>query len=184
MNTQPVMNTPSTGTNTRSTNTQAMTVLPPRNPAGSMQNTVRRLGWFSVGLGLAEFFAPRLMSRCVGLAGRERLIASYGIREIATGIGILTASDPRPWIWGRVAGDALDLATLSTATPNGSPRQGSALLAFVAVAGVTAVDVLCGHWLTEFQARRAQPVPDYHGRSGFPHPIEQMRGKARPVASG
>ncbi len=181
MSTQPAMHTPPTA-DIQSNRTQAMTVLPPRNPAGSMQNTVRRLAWFSIGLGLAEYLAPRTMSRCVGLAGKERMVAGYGIREIVNGIGILTATDPRPWIWGRVAGDALDLATLSTATPNGSPRQKSALLAFVAVAGVTMVDVLCAHWLTEFQARRAAPVPDYHNRSGFPQPIEQMRGKARLAA--
>ena len=28
------------------------------------------------------------------------------VREIGTGIGILTSKDPSPWLWGRVAGDA------------------------------------------------------------------------------
>lgn len=49
--------------------------------------------------------------------GQERLIRAYGVREIAKGVGILTSPNPTPWLWGRVAGDALDLATLAAPTP-------------------------------------------------------------------
>jgi len=164
--------------------TQPMTTLPPRDPAGSMRNTVRRLGWFSISLGVAQLLAPRAVSRCLGLTGKQGVVAGFGIREIANGVAILTMADPRPWIWARVAGDAMDLTTLAGGTTQGNPRQRSALIGFAAVAGVTVVDVMCAHWLTEFQARRTQAVPDYHDRSGFPHPIAQMRGQARLPASG
>ena len=36
----------------------------------------------------------------------------YGLREIGTGIGLLTSKDPSPWLWARVAGDTLDIATV------------------------------------------------------------------------
>ena len=54
-------------------------------------------------------------------------------------------------------------------------------MALAAVAGVTALDVVCGASL----ARHARPKPrpltaiDYSRRSGFPKPAEQMRGAAR-----
>jgi hypothetical protein len=71
------------------------------------------LGWFSIALGVAEVLAPHRVTRATGLHGHERLVSSYGVREIVTGIGLLTAKDPTPWVWGRVGGDALDLGTLA-----------------------------------------------------------------------
>ena len=73
----------------------------------------RGLGWFSIGLGLAEVLAPRALTRGLGMEGNEQLVQAYGLREIATGIGILSSDQPAPWIWGRVGGDALDMATLA-----------------------------------------------------------------------
>ena len=56
-------------------------------------------------------------------------------------------------------------------------------LALVAVAGVTALDVVCGaslarHSLARHSSpklRRRRPAIDYHRRTGFPKPPEQMR---------
>ena len=47
----------------------------------------RALGWFSLGLGLAELLAAPRITRSLGLRGKERLIRAYGVREIAAGIG-------------------------------------------------------------------------------------------------
>lgn len=105
----------------------------------------RGLGWFSIALGMAELVAPRAITRALGLRGQEGLVQAYGLREIGTGIGILTAADPAPWIWGRVGGDALDLATVAGGL--GSSKRGGALLALAALGGVTAVDVACGRQL-------------------------------------
>lgn len=60
----------------------------------------RGLGWFSIGLGLAEFLMPQTMARTVGLEGKESLVRAFGLRAIASGAGILMARDPEPWIWG------------------------------------------------------------------------------------
>ena len=46
-----------------------------------------------------------------GVATGEVLLTP-AVREIGTGIGILTSRAPSPWLWGRVAGDALDIATV------------------------------------------------------------------------
>ncbi|MDO9710958.1 cyclase dehydrase [Paracraurococcus lichenis] len=142
--------------------------------------TARALGWFSIGLGLAEVLAPQALARGLGMRGHERLIASYGAREIATGIGILSARDPTPWIWGRVAGDALDIGTLATALDGHNRARGAAGAALAAVAGVTLLDLLCGRALSaRRQARRIARRRDYGDRSGLPKPPGDMRGAAR-----
>ncbi|MBV8095896.1 MAG: hypothetical protein JO110_22235, partial [Acetobacteraceae bacterium] len=81
--------------------------------AASAETLARGLGWFSIALGLAEVLAPSSLARASGVRASEQLVAGYGVREIATGIGILSAKSPAPWVWGRVGGDALDLATLA-----------------------------------------------------------------------
>jgi hypothetical protein len=142
--------------------------------------TARGLGWFSIGLGLAELVAPRCLARAIGLRGKETLVAGYGMREIATGIGILASKDPAPWIWGRVAGDALDLGTLATGVDDRNPRKDGLAIAFVAVAGVAILDLVTAQALTARKSRApAAPVRDYSDRSGFPGGLEQARGAAR-----
>ena len=102
---------------------------------------VRGLGWFSIGLGLAEILAPRALSRGAGVVPRGGILRGYGMREIATGLGILLSRDPRPWLWGRVAGDALDVATVAaSARPNRPIRLGATLLTLL---GVGLADLYC-----------------------------------------
>ena len=148
-------------------------------PLPSQQAMAKGLGWFSIGLGLAEVLAPRIMARIVGMSGREHLVRAYGLREIATGVGLLMAKDPRPWLWGRVAGDALDLATLSTDTGRGRSRSPNALIAIAAVGGVTAVDLITARAAQQAEAVEDAPVRDYSDRVGLAEQPEQMRGAAR-----
>jgi hypothetical protein len=150
----------------------------PRKPTYRPANDTlaRGLGWFSIGLGLAEILMPRAMARGLNMRGRERLLALYGLREIATGVGLLAASRRTPWMWGRVAGDALDIATLASRVQPGR-RLGPAI-GLAAVAGVTALDVANAAALSARDRRQAKSYPDYGDRSGFPRPPEQMRGAA------
>jgi len=108
----------------------------------------RALGWFSIGLGAAEILAPRTVGRLTGVRN-TRLLPPCGMREIACGVGILSTARPAGWMWARVAGDAMDLATLGTAraTENGSDGK-RACLAALAVLGVTALDLICGAQLS------------------------------------
>ena len=101
------------------------------------------LAWVGIGLGVAEIAVPRLLSRLVGTKGHHALIRGYGVREIASGIRILTKPrDPGP-MWVRVAGDAMDLAALGAAFVSDKNRRGKTACAIAAVAGVTALDLLC-----------------------------------------
>ncbi len=122
-----------------------------RRSQGRAGALARGLGWFSIGLGIAEIVAPHAITRALGLRRQEGLMRAYGLREIGTGVGILMAEDPAPWIWGRVGGDALDLATVAGGL--GSSKRGRALLALVALGGVTAVDVACGRQLGQARER-------------------------------
>ena len=148
----------------------------PRGPAATL---AQGLGWFSLGLGAVELLAPHLVTRALGMRGQERLVAAYGLREIATGVGILASRDPSPWIWGRVAGDALDVATLATALGPHNRKRGNAELAMAAVLGVAALDVVCALTLGGPEARAPRLVRDYSHRTGFPRSAGVMRGAAR-----
>jgi hypothetical protein len=138
----------------------------------SATTLARGLGWFSIVLGAAELLMPRQVGHAAGLGGREALVRMYGVREIATGLGLLASRRPVWWMWARVVGDALDAATLSRG------RSRRAGLSLGIVAAVAAADVACAAALS----RRARAMPsarDYSDRSGLPRPPDQMRGAAR-----
>ena len=150
---------------------------PPALSRDAADRLARGLGWFSLALGLVEVVAARRLARELGMRRQEDLVRAYGAREIATGLGILAARDPTPWIWGRVGGDALDLATLTAGYDRRNPRRDNVALALAAVAGVTALDVVCAQALSADQGPR-RPRPDYGDRSGFRRPPQAMRGAA------
>ena len=113
------------------------------------------LGWFSVGLGLAELAAPRSLARLIGIRDDAEAVArlrAYGAREVANGIAILTEPDRPAWLWSRVAGDTVDLLSLMQAEKADSQRTAAAT---VAVLGVTALDLYCAQQLNAADGRRA-----------------------------
>ena len=115
------------------------------------------LGWFSIGLGLAELAAPDRVAQLIGVDDTRTsraVLRFFGAREVAAGVGILTQRRPTTWVWARVAGDALDLAALGTALKLASGQRGRTGGAIAAVAGVAALDVVSGVWLE--RAARAQ----------------------------
>jgi hypothetical protein len=115
----------------------------------TLDKLARGLGWFSVGLGMTELLFGRRLATSLGLGHRVSLVRVFGLREIATGLGILSRDRGKaPWIWARVAGDALDLAVLATALRRENPERGKAVFATTNVAAVTALDVLCGVQMT------------------------------------
>lgn len=125
------------------------------------------LGFFSIGLGIAELVAPRVIASLAGARVSPSVIRLYGMREIATGVGLLMAWQRGPWLWGRVAGDALDIASVERPA------------AMAALAGVTALDIAAATAVTREENRPPRRRFDYSDRSGFPRPVEQMRGAAR-----
>ncbi len=112
------------------------------NAAAGEELLVKGLAWFSIGLGLAQLIAPRTLSKATGIQDRPLLMRALGVREIAAGIGILSRRQPSPWLWSRVAGDAMDLTMLGLAASQPGARRKRVAAATAAVAGVTALDVL------------------------------------------
>ena len=120
------------------------------------------LGWFSIGLGLAQLAAPRGMARLVGAsddAGSRTVMRALGLREITTGVGILTRPRPAGWVWTRVAGDVMDLALLGSLLKPDNTQRNRTAAATAAVLGVTALDVLCGQQLSRGPGSAAVSAP-------------------------
>ncbi|MCA1587007.1 MAG: SRPBCC family protein [Acidobacteria bacterium] len=114
------------------------------------------LGWFSIGLGLAELAAPRPVARLIGVREDPRnltLIRSFGMRELGNGMAILAQPQRSTWLWSRVGGDVLDLACLGSAFDSTNPRRRRVAAATAAVLGVTALDVLCAQQLSRPERR-------------------------------
>ena len=101
------------------------------------------LGWFSVGLGLAQLIAPRAVSRIVGVPLPPALVRLGGLRELACGLGVLTREPVAPWFQARVASDCLRLASLAGAAATRKRGRRRIAFAMAAVGGITALDVYC-----------------------------------------
>jgi hypothetical protein len=117
-------------------------------PQANLRSMARALGWFSIGLGAAEALAPRMTARLMGAQGYEGTVRAFGLREIATGLGIL--ADPKPsagWLWARTWGDALDLAFIGIAASRHRGSLGRAAIAGAMVAVVSGADCYCARHL-------------------------------------
>jgi uncharacterized membrane protein len=114
------------------------------------ERVARGLGWFSIGLGLAELLAPRVVAKLCGGEGKHTgLIRLYGLREIAAGLMIFSqGKKPAAGVWSRVAGDAMDLATLAAAAVNPRTNKVGVVFATANVLGVTALDILTAQELS------------------------------------
>ncbi|HEX8130055.1 MAG TPA: SRPBCC family protein [Pyrinomonadaceae bacterium] len=115
------------------------------------EELARGLGWFSIGLGLAEACAPRGIAKIVGVRGdssNRLLIRLLGLREIAHGVAILSQNGrSAATVWSRVVGDAIDLACLGGAFASPNTNKGRVAFATANVLTVTALDVICSRQL-------------------------------------
>lgn len=137
----------------------------------------RALGWFSMGLGLTELLAPKAVTRWLGVEGNEGLVRAYGAREIASGVLCLSVNNDYG-AYSRVAGDAIDLASLAAAYRDDNPKKANVGIAMAAVAGIAIIDALAGRSIRSLHNRKGEPIRDYSDRSGFPKGISYSRGKA------
>lgn len=125
--------------------------------SGATQNFAKSLGWFSIALGAAEVFAPRALAKFIGVKEQPILLPALGLREITSGIGILTQRQPAGWLWSRVAGDALDLGLLATAYMSDACEDEDRIeAAAAAVAGVTVADVVAAVLVSRAEDRAAR----------------------------
>jgi uncharacterized membrane protein len=122
------------------------------------------LGWFSIALGVAELAAPYRVARLIGLPPHERnlsVLRAYGAREIGTGMAILAQPRQPTWVWSRVGGDVLDLASLGVGARMDGADGKRLAAAAGAVAGATLLDALCATRLSraaEAGFSRTEPV--------------------------
>jgi hypothetical protein len=144
---------------------------------GTSDALARGLGWFSIGLGLAELIAPDRIANLLGMRGKENLIRAYGAREI--GAGMLTLSvDKQAGLLSRVAGDGLDIATLAAALRPDNHKRDNVGVALAMVIGITVLDVIAYQATKVRHARPRAPARNYGDRSGFPGGINAARNTA------
>lgn len=119
------------------------------------------LGWFSIGLGIAEVIAPEAVARLIGVDERRHrtLLRAYGVRELAAGVGILTRPKPTYWMWNRVIGDTIDMASLRRAMNSRGSDESRLRMAMLAVAGVTVLDIASSMKLTSEKSPAAGHDP-------------------------
>ena len=112
--------------------------------------TARILGLTGIAIGVAELLFPRqIEQKCLGISNGQNtgILRVQGLREIATGIDILSHRNPTPGIWARVAGDVLDTALLGAAGMKTRKTTNFAATA-ASVLAVGIADVLCASRLS------------------------------------
>ena len=126
------------------------------------------LGWFSIALGLAQLVAPRQVAQLIGVDEHtsQTVLRAVGLREIASGIGILSQPESQRanWVKARVGGDVMDLALLGKAFTSGENDQTKVTTALAAVAGITALDLFCSQQLDSQQSNMGQYDTQQPGR--------------------
>ncbi|CAN5774020.1 hypothetical protein BH23GEM6_BH23GEM6_21010 [soil metagenome] len=125
-------------------------------PSGSQeaQGLANFIGWFSIGLGIAEIVGTHQLTELIGVKPTRKnkaVMQAMGVREIVKGVGILVKDRPTDWLWGRVAGDMLDVALLGRALSSHSKKPERTTAAIGAVLGVAALDVFTAQALASGQ---------------------------------
>jgi hypothetical protein len=138
----------------------------------------KALGWFSLGLGVAELLAPNYITRALGMEGQEALVRAYGAREISSGM-LSLSTEKSLGLWSRVGGDGIDIATLLTAHRDDNPKKENVTTALAMVAGITLLDIMAAQGTTSGHSRTSNDRNVYRARSGFPKGLETARGAAK-----
>ena len=116
----------------------------------------RALGIFSLGLGVTQLVAPRALGRMIGVGEHPGLMRGLGMREITSGVGILSNERTAEWLWSRVAGDVMDLALLSRALDDEEGDRRRVFGAAAAVAGALLIDAYAAQRMTRRSAQGAE----------------------------
>jgi uncharacterized membrane protein len=115
------------------------------------EDLARGLGMFSLALGSAQIAAPGTIARLAGVRTDgptvHAVTSLYGARELVQGAGILSGRGTARWVWSRVAGDVLDVATLVVGAARRGAEPARLGLGLAALAGVTVADVVAARGL-------------------------------------
>jgi hypothetical protein len=112
------------------------------------------LGWFSIGLGLAEIAAPGRLARWLGVDNKaaKNTILAFGVRELLAGGALLRGPAVSTNVWNRVIGDAIDAGALGLAATR-SYRKGAVAGALAFVGGAMVADWLAARALDKATGR-------------------------------
>lgn len=141
----------------------------------------RGLGWFGIGLGVVELFAPRRVTETLGMEGHETLVRACGIREILSGIMSLSV-DKNVGLWARVGGDGLDAAALLSGLTADNPRKGNIALALLMVGGIAMLDYRAAQDTRPRRPARSASRKLFPNRSGYPKGRANARAAARQIS--
>jgi len=145
---------------------------------GPQDQLARALGWFSIGLGVVELFAPRRVTETLGMEGHETMVRAFGLREIVAGIMSLSV-DKNAGLWARVGGDGLDAAALLSGLTADNPKKGNVALALLMVGGIAILDYRAAQ---DTKPRRPPPNTRrklYPNRSGFPKGLAAVKDRTK-----
>jgi hypothetical protein len=117
------------------------------------------LGFFSIGLGLAEVAAPGRLARWLGIEGRtaKSVIGLFGARELLAGAMLIRGPAVSTNAWNRVVGDAMDMSALGLAFAP-STKKGAVAGALGFVAGATIIDAIAARGLSRETGRTFPPA--------------------------
>lgn len=125
------------------------------------------LGYFGIGLGLAELMVPDMMARLIGIKHPDersrRTMRLMGLREIGSGVAILSNQQPAMAVWSRVVGDAIDLALLGRTLANPENDRGRTAFGIANVLAVAALDLTTAQQLS----RQPQTEANVGAESGI-----------------
>lgn len=113
--------------------------------AADATGLIRGLGWLGIGLGLTELAIPRTLATAIGVDSdgpAPTILRAMGVREIASGVAVLSKVEHTAPRWMRIVGDAIDLGLLGLALSSRRTVRSRLAVALGMVAGVTALDVL------------------------------------------
>lgn len=136
------------------------------------------LGWVSLGIGLTELTFPKGLCRILGVSKRHAgLMRVLGLREVASGLGLLLHPNRREWVWARVAGDALDLSLLAVSFRLPRANRGWLGAITAAATGVALVDMFAavGTWRS-LRLRPGTVTPSLGMDLASGGPAESWRG--------
>lgn len=139
------------------------------NPRGALGSDSQRderiaegLGWFSLGLGVAQLLAPGALNRLAGIRDDSAARSAQqivGIREVGAFAAIM-ADRPRPVLplWSRVGGDLMDLVLLGRAWRGKRESAPRLALTIGSIVGVTGLDIYAAirHTETERRDRKSE----------------------------
>ncbi len=149
---------------------------------------VKSLGWFALGLGALQITMPRLVAWLVGVPPdqkTQRTVQALGVREAASGAGILSRRQLPGWLGARVAGDATDIGLL-LASLLSNHRKGARLyglarlrgrlgLSLGALLGVAVLDVLgLRAVLRSLKTRRREPPPELKASTTIERSVHEV----------